>query len=244
MDLACRICFSLVPFSNLYAKTISRARPITASERDHLDSNTSDRDIEEYIVSQVASSKPETVNQLVAIVRQKYSLSDKKISNLLTKLEEEGRLNFIPKESPPSDFRKFLMSSKASWFWAAIGFVIVTSATVLLVPEDSYPLVFIRYILGGVLVLFLPGYMFILALYPANLPLKTLKERFENVERFALSIGMSLALVTLVGLLLNYTPWGIRLTPIVISLTILTIAFALAATAREHQTRANQAPLA
>jgi uncharacterized membrane protein len=35
---------------------------------------------------------------------------------------------------------------------------------------------------------------------------------------------LSTSLVPLVGLLLNYTPWGIRLDPIVISLTILTVA--------------------
>ena len=214
------------------------------TERDDLESNTSNRDIEEYIISQVASSKPETVNQLAAIVRQKYSLSDKEMDSILSKLEEEGRLEFIPKASQPSDFRKFLMSSKASWFWAAIGFVIATSATVLLVPEDSYPLVFIRYILGGILVLFLPGYLFILTLYPANVPHRTPREGLEVVERFALGIGMSLALVTLVGLLLNFTPLGIRLTPIVISLAMLTIAFAFAAAIREHQNRTEQVSLA
>jgi uncharacterized membrane protein len=38
-----------------------------------------------------------------------------------------------------------------------------------------------------------------------------------------------------VGLLLNYTPWGIRLTPIVLSLLALTIVFSTAAMIREHQ---------
>jgi uncharacterized membrane protein len=46
---------------------------------------------------------------------------------------------------------------------------------------------------------------------------------------------MSIALVPIIGLLLNYTPWGIRLTPIVLSLTALTIIFATAAIVREHQ---------
>jgi uncharacterized membrane protein len=46
---------------------------------------------------------------------------------------------------------------------------------------------------------------------------------------------MSLALVPLVGLLLNYTPWGIRLTPITLSLTALTLTFATAAVIREYQ---------
>jgi uncharacterized membrane protein len=46
---------------------------------------------------------------------------------------------------------------------------------------------------------------------------------------------MSIALVPIIGLLLNYTPWGIRLTPIILSLLALTIVFATAAVIREYQ---------
>jgi uncharacterized membrane protein len=45
---------------------------------------------------------------------------------------------------------------------------------------------------------------------------------------------MSLALVPIVGLLLNYTPWGIRLTPIVLSLLALTLIFATVAIIKEY----------
>ena len=62
----------------------------------------------------------------------------------------------------------------------------------------------------------------------------------ETIERLALSIGMSLVLVPIVGLILNYTPWGIRLTPITLSLLALTIVFATAALFREYQTRTTQ----
>ncbi len=45
---------------------------------------------------------------------------------------------------------------------------------------------------------------------------------------------MSLALVPLVGLLLNYTPWGIRLTPVTLSLLALTIILTIIGLLREH----------
>jgi uncharacterized membrane protein len=45
---------------------------------------------------------------------------------------------------------------------------------------------------------------------------------------------MSIALVPIVGLILNYTPWGIRLTPITISLLALTLVFATMAVVREY----------
>jgi len=49
---------------------------------------------------------------------------------------------------------------------------------------------------------------------------------------------MSLALTPIIGLLLNYTPWGIRLTPVTLSLLALTITLATAALLREHQIKA------
>jgi uncharacterized membrane protein len=76
--------------------------------------------------------------------------------------------------------------------------------------------------------LYLPGYAFIEALYPKKIEL-------EELERFALGVGLSLALTPLVGFLLNYTPWGIRLNPITLSITLLTILFGLIAVYRKYQ---------
>lgn len=92
-------------------------------------------------------------------------------------------------------------------------------------------------VLGIIFVLYLPGYTFIKALFPAKAPIKTSSENLDTIERVALSFGMSLALVPIAGLILNYTPWGIRLAPIMLSLLFLTIAFATAAVIREHQAK-------
>jgi len=72
------------------------------------------------------------------------------------------------------------------------------------------------------MVLFLPGYTLIAALFPR-------KDDLDGIERAALSFGLSIAVVPLIGLGLNYTPWGIRLAPVVISLSIFTIALATVA---------------
>ena len=45
------------------------------------------------------------------------------------------------------------------------------------------------------------------------------KTQLDTIERVALSFGLSIAVVPLIGLILNYTPWGIRLYPILVSLT-------------------------
>jgi len=81
---------------------------------------------------------------------------------------------------------------------------------------------FLRIIFGVPLVLFIPGYALIAALFPAA-------RDIDGIERVALSFGLSIAIVPLTGLALNYTPWGIRLDPIVTCLSILTIGLCLAA---------------
>jgi len=83
----------------------------------------------------------------------------------------------------------------------------------------------IRIILGLPLVLFLPGYSLIAVLFPR-------REDLDGVERIALSFGLSIAIVPLIGLALNYTPFGIRLTPILVVLSLLTVSFALGAYVR------------
>ena len=88
------------------------------------------------------------------------------------------------------------------------------------------PYVYIRYVLGSIFVLLLPGYSLIKTLFPTR--------EIDNIERTALSIGMSLALVPLVGLLLNYTPWGIRLTPVTLSLLALTTFLTITGLQREY----------
>ncbi|NOQ34054.1 MAG: DUF1616 domain-containing protein, partial [Methanosarcinales archaeon] len=62
----------------------------------------------------------------------------------------------------------------------------------------------VRVVLGLLLVLFLPGYSLIAALFPG-------KDDLDGIERIALSFGLSIAVVPLLGLGLNYTQYGIRL---------------------------------
>src|SRR2546428_14017816 len=65
-------------------------------------------------------------------------------------------------------------------------------------------------------VLFVPGYLLVAALFPG-------KAGVDWIERVALSVGLSIAVVPLLVLLLNFTPWGIRLEPIVVSITLFTV---------------------
>lgn len=93
------------------------------------------------------------------------------------------------------------------------GLVILTNIFVLIpVLSES----FIRTLISLPMLLFLPGYALISTLFPE-------KDRLEGKERVALSIAMSIAIVPLVGLVLNYTSWGIKELSVLAGLSGLTL---------------------
>ena len=73
------------------------------------------------------------------------------------------------------------------------------------------PSVVLRIVLGLPFVLFFPGYVLMAVLFPK-------REGLGGIERVALSFGMSIAVVPLIGLILNYTWWGITLEPTLYSI--------------------------
>ncbi len=105
---------------------------------------------------------------------------------------------------------------------AAVVWTGLTLLSVYLPFVNETPL---RIVFGLPLILFVPGYVLIAALFPRN-------DDLDWLERVALSFGLSIAVVPLIGLALNYTPWGIRLDPILAAVSLFVIAMAAAATAR------------
>ena len=105
-----------------------------------------------------------------------------------------------------------------------IALVLLTDIFVLIPFLNDSP---IRTVLGLPMVLFLPGYALIAALFPG-------KDDLDGIERIALSFGLSIAVVPLIGLILNYTPWGIRLVPILVFLTNFTILMSIVAIYRRE----------
>ncbi|ADY55200.1 protein of unknown function DUF1616 [Syntrophobotulus glycolicus DSM 8271] len=85
-----------------------------------------------------------------------------------------------------------------------------------------------RVVLGLPFVLFFPGYTLIAALFPARGDL-------DGIERLALSFGLSIAVVPLLGVILNCVPWGIGLYPILVTLLVFTILLSAIAICRRKK---------
>jgi len=106
-------------------------------------------------------------------------------------------------------------------------FISVITA-LLIIVVTFLPFSALRIVLGLPLILFFPGYILLIALYPRE-------NQLGGIDRVALSFGVSLAIVPLIGLILNYTPWGIQLYPILIAIAVFILATSLIAWYRRHR---------
>lgn len=99
--------------------------------------------------------------------------------------------------------------------------VLGTTALVGILAVDL-PWTSVRLALALPLVLLVPGYAFLSALFPERGD-----QGFDLLERLVLSIALSLAVVSIAAYLANFTPYGIRLAPVLIAVVGWSVTFAV-----------------
>jgi uncharacterized membrane protein len=107
---------------------------------------------------------------------------------------------------------------------ASVGVTLLTVGAVFLpVVRDTV----LRFAFALVFLSFVPGYVLVAALFPGRAPEPGFEteradaKEITGAERVALSVGVSVALVTFTGMSLSFTPWGIRVVPLVVVLSLL-----------------------
>jgi uncharacterized membrane protein len=103
-----------------------------------------------------------------------------------------------------------------------VAIALLTLATIPVVMLTEGP---IRTILGLLVLLIFPGYALMVALFPA-------KKSLGAMERAGVTIAFSFATASLGGLILNYTPWGVKLTPVVVSTALIVFVSSMIALLR------------
>ena len=99
---------------------------------------------------------------------------------------------------------------------------------VLVLVIVLWPSTALRIVLGIPALLFCPGYALISALYPRRIGI-------DGIEKLVFSIGISVAIVPLIGLILNYTPPGITLTTVLSSTASFTLIMSVVAWIRRRR---------
>lgn len=168
----------------------------------------------------------QTIEAYAKEISQEKGISVEEAVKLLYALNLEGKIGFSD-SLPPTSLLEYYVSWYSAWFWLIVGFGGLMTVTIYLMPEAP-PFSYFRIVTGLIFTLFLPGWVFIETLYAK-------REELEDLERFALSVGLSIAIVPLTGFVLNYTPWGIRLDPIFTSITLLTLLLGVAGVYRKYE---------
>jgi hypothetical protein len=183
--------------------------------------------LRELVRNTIETKRPKTVAELAQFVSADGTVYEDEFMVALKEAVSEGRIEL---KEPPYNLKSVLdylvTITISGWFWASMILAGSAILSVAFVP-DVFPVNSIRWVLGFVFVLYLPGYTLIQFLFSE-------KKELDTVERFALSVGLSLAVVPLIGLILNYLPWGIRLEPVIISLSLFVIFVAILAAARKY----------
>jgi uncharacterized membrane protein len=136
--------------------------------------------------------------------------------------------------------RQFLRNLPAD----AVVVVVVLALMTLISVVPELRVTPVQLFVGFVFIVFVPGYSVTAALFPkssdessAEIATRITSRYFGGIsvqERVALSLGLSAAVVSLVGLLLTYTSWGFTRISMVVSIDIVSLV-AIAAAIRRRQ---------
>jgi uncharacterized membrane protein len=116
------------------------------------------------------------------------------------------------------------MVKPTRWLEIIVLYTFLTMAIVYLVPSDS-PFSAIRYAVGFVFVVLLPGYCLVNILFLG-------RNRLDPVETAVLSVALSFGIAGLVGLFLGLSPIEISFTSITVSLTVIVLVLTVVAFVR------------
>jgi hypothetical protein len=162
------------------------------------------------------------LSEAIRVLSDSTKIKKYEIVKKIYTLNQEGLIHLYDPR-PPATLRSYLFSSYSAWFWALSALV---ASTIITVYVPLGPFVYIRYLLGSIFVLYIPGSTLIEILYHK-------KEELSQIERVVLSMGISLTIVPLIALVLSYTPFGVRLDSVLLSLSFLSICLGLGALKRK-----------
>ena len=177
----------------------------------------------EILILQKLSTKPIPLASLVKDLSNELPYKSDKIIAKIIGLQADRKI-LIREPVPYRRFLDYLLSPLSIWFWELVA---ATLASIGLVSASSGLALYLRYIFGSLLVLVLPGYSLVGFIYSK-------KEDLDYLTRISVSFVMSLAITTLVGLALNFTPFGITLFAVTLSLSAVTIGLLILTTLRKY----------
>ena len=185
-----------------------------------LSNNSEAKDLQSTIIRTIKERKPKSVEQLVSMLKDTTDFQEKDIFSQIMKLQDQGSLKLEANVS----FSNYNLTNSL-WYLLTIALGVVSVALVFIIPPGAYPWVYARNLFSLIFIFFLPGYAFLKAFFPRTAE-ETGAKSIEMIEKVALSVALSIAIVSIDGLTLYYSPFKLDLNAIVISIFVLASIFA------------------
>jgi hypothetical protein len=182
------------------------------------------------LILETVNNKEVSIDDIINYINKiDKSIRLEEIKEAIYELEKDDKIELLDPKFNGSfiDYLKSYYSLFTVWFTLIV--TGITLLTIYILPSIE-PFSILRIIIGFIFVLFIPGYALNNLLFP---------NKHDTIENVAFSIGFSLAIVPLIGLILNYTPLGIRLDPIVLLISITSIGIILIASYNKYEKMKN-----
>ena len=178
--------------------------------------------LQQRILKSVATHKCYSVKDLVVELQHTYSksLSMEEIQHAVKKLENDKKITLLEPGINGHFFHYIMRGYNGVSLWLTTAATCLMMTIVFLLPNIE-PWSYMRMITGAIFVLYIPG--------NALLQLLFVHRNIEHTEQMVLSIVLSIALISIIGLMLKYVLLGLTAESAVISIGILSITLSAVA---------------
>ena len=195
---------------------------LVRSQIEHLEQ---DKLLQKMIIDVMHKQTCQTVSDVVLALRQlDQGITLEEIRDAISELKRNGKIVLSEPRVKGSFLNYVTNIYRSAPFWLTVIVSMLVVTTIYSAPQTDLWST-IRIFAGFAFVLFIPGYALTQLLFPTR--------DMDPIEYIAMSIGLSLAVTPLIGLILNYSIWGIRLDPIVVSISAISIIMSIVATYRK-----------
>src|SRR5919112_876864 len=178
--------------------------------------------LQQRILRSVATHKCYSIKDLVVELQHTYSksLSMEEIQHAVKKLENDKKITLLEPGINGHFFHYIMRGYNGVSLWLTTAATCLMMTIVFLLPNIE-PWSYMRMITGAIFVLYIPG--------NALLQLLFVHRNIEHTEQMVLSIVLSIALISIIGLMLKYVLLGLTAESAVISIGILSITLSAVA---------------
>ncbi|MHA1252756.1 MAG: DUF1616 domain-containing protein [Candidatus Helarchaeota archaeon] len=191
--------------------------------------NKNDTKLSEIIINILKNNKNLTIKHLITKINSEYNYSNNQIIKCIKDMAKKGLINIskitIHKEKPfKNPIINYFLSKNSLSFWLSLIIIVISFFLVYYVPQNSILLqnpwlIFLgilRIIFGTIITIFLPGYLLLSLLYYN-------KKDLDILQMFGLSIGLSIIIIVIIGLIFNFIYFEITSINILIIIEALSL---------------------